>query len=207
MIASSGIPVLDMAANTGQLGRMVAKGITPTIAAYGLAIPEFYIENISLPDEVEAMLDKRTSMGIVGDLERFGQYARAEAMLNASRNTSGGAGAGLGAGLGAAIGIGMGAQHGPWGQLPIPNTTPQQQHASALPPPLPSSHGETLWHIALNGEADGPFGKGYIGRLVRDGQFQRGTLVWTAGQDGWKQAEDVPELAQLFTIAPPPLPK
>ncbi|WBU52229.1 SPFH domain-containing protein [Paracoccus sp. SCSIO 75233] len=207
MIASSGIPVLDMAANTDQLGKMVAKAITPTIAGYGLTIPEFYIENVSLPDEVEAMLDKRTSMGIIGDIDRFGQYAQAEAMLNASKNT-GGAGAALGAGLGAAIGMGMAAQRGPWGQIPAQpqQPSPQLQNA-ALPPPLPAPASEKLWHVALNGEADGPFGRGDIGRMVKEGQFTRETLVWTAGQDGWKPADEVDELAQLFTIAPPPLPK
>ena len=86
MIASSGIPVLDMAANTAQLGKMVSKAFQPTIASYGLTIPEFYIENVSLPDEVEKILDKRTSMGIIGDLDRFGQYAASEAMLSAARN-------------------------------------------------------------------------------------------------------------------------
>ena len=201
MIASSGIPVLDMAANTDQLGKMVAKAIAPTIANYGLSIPEFYIENISLPDEVEAILDKRTSMGIVGDLERFGQYAQAEAMLNASNNP-GGAGAGMGAGLGAAIGMGMAAQRGPWG----PTAVQPPAQTGALPPPLPGTRGETVWHIAVDGQADGPYGRGHLGRLVRDGSFTRDTLVWTPGQDGWKPADEVAELAQLFTIAPPPPP-
>ena len=201
MIASSGIPVLDMAANTDQLGKMVAKAIAPTIANYGLSIPEFYIENISLPDEVEAILDKRTSMGIVGDLERFGQYAQAEAMLNASNNP-GGAGAGMGAGLGAAIGMGMAAQRGPWG----PTAVQPPAQTGALPPPLPGTRGETVWHIAIDGQADGPYGRGHLGRLVRDGSFTRDTLVWTPGQDGWKPADEVAELAQLFTIAPPPPP-
>lgn len=114
MIAGSGIPVLDMAANTDQLGKMVAKAIEPVIAAYGVAIPEFYIENISLPQAVEQMLDKRTSMGIIGDLDRFSQYAASEAALNASQN-QGGAGAGMGAAMGAAMGMGL--TRGPWGAL------------------------------------------------------------------------------------------
>ena len=42
--------------------------------------------------------------------------------------------------------------------------------------------------------------------MAGEGTLSRTTLVWTAGQDGWKQAEDVIELAQLFTILPPPLP-
>src|SRR6056297_737049 len=52
-IASSGIPVLDMAANTGDVGRLVAEAISPAIAAYGLTLPELSIENISLPSAVE----------------------------------------------------------------------------------------------------------------------------------------------------------
>ncbi len=194
MIAASGIPVLDMAANTADLGQMVAKAISPTVAAYGLTIPEFYIENISMPDEVEKMLDKRTSMGIVGDLDRFGQYAASEAMLNAS-NQPGGMGAGIGAGLGAGLGAAM-AQRGPWGAVP-------QQAAPQSPPPL---HPETVWHIAMGGQADGPYGRAHLGRLAREGTFTRETLVWAPGQDGWKAAEDVAELAQLFTVAPPPPP-
>lgn len=194
MIAGSGIPVLDMAANTGQFGQMVAKAISPTVAAYGLTIPEFYVENISLPDEVEKMLDKRTSMGIVGDLNRFGQYAASEAMLNASQQ-AGGMGAGIGAGLGAGLGAAM-AGRGPWGAAP--------QAAPQAPPPL--HHSETVWHIAVDGAAQGPFGRAHLGRLAQQGGFSRETLVWTPGQDGWKPAEDVAELAQLFTVAPPPPP-
>lgn len=76
----------------------------------------------------------------------------------------------------------------------------------ALPPPLPGTRGETVWHIAIDGQADGPYGRGHLGRLARDGSFTRDTLVWTPGQDGWKPADEVAELAQLFTIAPPPPP-
>ena len=193
-IAAANIPVLDMAANTGQLATLVAKAIAPVIETYGLTLPEFYIENISLPSEVEAMLDKRTSMGIVGDLDRFSQYAASEAMMNAAQNQSG-AGAGFGAAMGAAMGM---ARSGPWGAAPQP--------APAAPPPLPGRAVETVWHVAIGGQAQGPFGRGHLGRLVADGSFARDTLVWTPGQDGWLPAEDVPELAQLFTMMPPPLP-
>lgn len=197
-IASANIPVLDMAANTDQLGALVAKAIAPVIEGYGLILPEFYIENISLPAEVEAMLDKRTSMGIIGDLDRFSQYAASEAMLTASRN-EGGAGAGFGAAMGAAMGMGA-TRPGPWG--PAPTAAP----AAAAPPPLPGRAVETVWHVALEGNAQGPFGRAHLGRMVAQGEFARDTLVWTPGQDGWLPAEDVPELAQLFTTQPPPLP-
>lgn len=73
-IGSAGIPVLDMAGNTGDLGRLMAEAISGTIDQYGLELPELYIENISLPPAVEAAMDKRTSMGVVGDLSKYTQY-------------------------------------------------------------------------------------------------------------------------------------
>ncbi|MDA9020407.1 SPFH domain-containing protein, partial [Flavimaricola sp.] len=99
VLASSGIAVLDMAANTAEMGKLVTQAIAPTIAKYGLSIPEFYIENISLPQEVEKVLDKRASMGIVGDLGRYAQFSAAEAMTAAASNP-GAAGAGMGMGIG-----------------------------------------------------------------------------------------------------------
>ena len=194
-IASSGIPVLDMAANTADLGKLVAEAISATIAEYGLTIPELYIENISLPPAVEKALDKRTSMGVVGDLGRFTQYSAAEAMTEAAQNPSGG---GMAAGMGAGMGLAMAQQMGgsaPWGARPAP--------ATAAPPPPPVEH---VWHIAEDGQTHGPYSKARLGRMVTEGSLTRDSHVWTAGQDGWKRAEDVAELAQLFTVMPPPPP-
>jgi len=200
IIAGSGIPVLDMAANTADLGKLIAAEVSPTLEQYGLEMPEFYIENISLPPAVEAALDKRTSMGLAGDLGKFTQYSAAEAMTAAASNPAGGGmAAGLGAGMGMAMAGQMAAQQarpGPWGAAP-------QQAASPVPPPPPVEH---VWHIAEGGETRGPFSKADLGRMASAGELKRETYVWTAGQDGWKMAEDVQELAQLFTILPPPPP-
>jgi len=197
-IAGSGIPVLDMAANTADLGKLVANAIAPTIAAYGMSIPEFYIENISLPEAVEAMLDKRTSMGIVGDLGRFMQYSAAESLARGDGSAGAAMGAGMGAGVGMAMGTRMLAQAGPWGS--VPQTQP------AAPPPPPPPPVEKVWHIAEAGATRGPFGRGHLGRLASGGSFTRDTLVWSPGQDGWKPAGEIAELAQLFTVMPPPPP-
>jgi len=202
IIAGSGIPVLDMAANTRDLGKLVAAEITAVVTEYGLEIPEFYIENISLPPAVEQALDKRTSMGLAGDLGKFTQYSTAEAMTAAAKNPSGGGG--IGAGLGMGMGMAMaqqmadqGSHAGPWGARPAPEQPP------AAPPPPPVEH---IWHIAENGQTQGPYSKARMGRMVTEGGLTRDTLVWTAGQDGWMRAEDVTELAQLFTVMPPPPP-
>lgn len=196
VIAASGIPVLDMAANTADLGKLIAGEITGTLTGYGLSMPELYIENISLPDAVEAALDKRTSMGMAGDLGKFTQYSAAEAMTAAATTPNSGMGAGIGAGMGMGMGAQMAQNAGPWGARPA-------QATPVAPPPPPVEH---VWHIAENGETKGPYSRANMARLAADGGLTRQTLVWTAGQDGWKPAEDITELAQLFTVLPPPPP-
>ncbi|MEM7243113.1 MAG: SPFH domain-containing protein [Pseudomonadota bacterium] len=192
-IARAGIPVLDMAANVKDLGQHLSKMIEPDISEYGLKLPKLFIENISLPDAVEAALDKRTSMGMVGDLKDFTAYSTAEALTTGAANGNGG---GLAAGMGAGMGMAMAGQmmqQGPWGQAP-----------SAPPPPPPV---EKVWHVAVKGKTTGPFSRAELGRMAEDGKLSRDTHVWTVGLDGWQLAGDVDELAQLFTILPPPPPK
>jgi membrane protease subunit (stomatin/prohibitin family) len=195
IIASSGIPVLDMASNTMELAKIVQTRIAPRMAEYGLAVPALYIENVSLPSEVEAALDKRTSMGVVGDLSRYTEYATAEAMLEAAGNPGGGGG--IGAGMGMGVGMAMAnrmAQAGPWGAAP---------GAQPAPPPPPV---EKVWHLAVAGETRGPYSRADLGKMAAAGELTRETWVWTAGLDGWKHAGEVPELGQLFTVLPPPPP-
>lgn len=201
VIAGSGIPVPDMAANTRDLGGIVAKAIAPAVEAYGLAVPDFWIENISLPEEVEKAMDRRTSMGVVGDLSKYTQFAAAEAMGAAASTPNSGMGAGIGAGMGMAMGQALGAQGGPWGA-----GAAQQAPAAAAPPPPPPPPVEKVWHIAENGQTTGPFARAMLGQMLAGGSFTRATLVWTPGQDGWKPAGEITELAQLFTVAPPPPP-
>jgi len=195
VIAGSGIPVLDMAANTADLGKLIAAEVSKTLESYGLTMPEFYIENISLPPAVEKALDKRTSMGLAGDLGRYTQYSAAEAMTSAAQNPAGG---GMAAGLGAGMGMAMAQNMGPWG------AAPQTPGAAPVPPPPPPV--EHVWHIAEGGQTRGPFSRADLGRMATDSTLKRETFVWTPGQDGWKRAEDVAELAQLFTVLPPPPP-
>ncbi len=199
VLAASGIPALDMAANTKDLSDVVLKAIAPTLSEYGLEMPELYIENISLPPEVEKVLDQRTSMGIVGDLNKFTQFSAAQAMQKAAEGGGdGGMGAGLGAGMGMGMGMAMaqGMAQGMGQQGPA-----SQAGGAAAPPPPPPPAAERMWHIAENGQTRGPVAQS---RLA--GQITRDTLVWTEGQSGWLKAGEVPALAALFAAQPPPPP-
>ncbi len=104
-IAESKIPALDLAANYDELADFALKNINPKLAPLGLTLCSFVIENISLPEEVEKTMDKKTSMGVLGNLDQYAKYQAAEAMREAANNENGGmAGMGVGMGAGAAMG-------------------------------------------------------------------------------------------------------
>ena len=210
-LASSGIPVLDLAANTDQMAEYLQKRIAPEIAAYGIEIPSLFVENVSLPEAVEQAMDKRTSMGVIGDLGKYAQFQAAESMRAAAENPSGGGG--MGAGLGMGMGMAMANQMAtpsPWGQAPQPSpwgqAPAQPAPAAAAPPPPPPPPVEVVYHIAEAGQTTGPFSLASLGRMVAEGKFTRETLVWSAGMQGWTAASEVDALARLFTVAPPPPP-
>ena len=101
--AKSGVPFLDMAANTWELGKQMQGLLGPTFEELGLALDSFVVENISLPDELQKRLDERIGMNMVGNLNDYAKFQVAQSMPIAAANQGGGAG--LGAGLGAGMGM------------------------------------------------------------------------------------------------------
>src|SRR5256714_5987585 len=102
--ASSTLPFLDMAANQIELGRRISEFLQPVFADLGLALDSFVVENLSLPEELQKILDQRIGMNMVGDMNRYTQYEVAQSIPIAAANEGGGA-AGIGAGLGAGMGM------------------------------------------------------------------------------------------------------
>ncbi len=101
---TSGIPFLDMAANQVLLSQQLTGLLAPEFAKLGLTLENFTVESISLPENIQKALDKKISMGIVGDMGRFAQYQTAESITMAAQNEGGLAGIGAGLGVGAGIG-------------------------------------------------------------------------------------------------------
>jgi membrane protease subunit (stomatin/prohibitin family) len=207
IVGGAGIPVLDLAANYEKLGDFVTGRIAPEFANLGLGLDKLFIENVSLPPEVEQAMDRRTSMGVVGDLGRYAQFQAAEAMRAAAENPGA-----AGSGIGMMVGMGLGQQAaGPWGAHPAaappaaPAAQPTAQPAAPPPgpPPLPK---KTLYHVATNGAASGPFPMATLREQAQAGSLKRDTLVWTEGMAAWQKAGEVTEIAALFASVPPPLP-
>lgn len=125
VIAQSKIPALDLAANYDELSQYALQTVSPKLSSLGLKLESVVIENISLPAEVEKMMDKRTSMGVAGDLNKYAQFQAAEAMREAANNPGGMAGIGVGMTAGAMMAQAM--------QGAMPGGAAQQQSPAAAP--------------------------------------------------------------------------
>jgi membrane protease subunit (stomatin/prohibitin family) len=193
-VANVKMPILDLVGNYERLSKLALERVSPELAKMGVSLTQFYVESISLPPEVEAALDKKSQMGILGNLDQYAKFQSAEAIRDAAQNPGGAAGMGVGLGAGIALGQQMGNAMAP-GAAPA---------TAAPPPPLPTA---AAYHVAIAGAAAGPFDLGTIGGKVRDGSVTRASLVWKTGMPGWVAADTMPDLQALFAAAPPPLPK
>lgn len=193
MLGESKIAVLDLAASYRELSDTLRQSVVERVDdEYGLDVPQLFIVNVSLPEEVEQAMDARTSMGVIGDMNRFQQFQMGNAMEAAAENPAGGGAAeGMGLGMGFAMANRMVQAPGMVAGAPM----------APSPPPA-------AWHIASNGQTQGPFNGPQIAAAISQGQVVTETLVWTAGMTGWTPAGQVPQLASYFGSAggPPPPP-
>lgn len=190
LVANSGISVVDLASNYGELSEQLRTAVLDKVDdEYGLDIPQLWIVNISLPEEVEKAIDSRSSMGIVGDLDRYQKYQIGSSIPTAVENPAGGlAAAGVGLGMGMSYANSMGAA------------------AVAAPPALPGSATQAPWYVGENGLTTGPFTLAQLADAVTAGTMTGESMVWTAGMTGWQPASQVPQLARFLHPTPPPLP-
>lgn len=135
VIAEAGIPALDLATQYDEIGQRAMARIMDRFSAYGLAISDFAVENLSLPESVEQAIDKRTQMGALGNLDQYMKYQTAEAVRDAAQNPGGGF-AGIGAGIGAGTGIGR-AMTDAMNTPPPTAAAPPPQATTPTPSPAP----------------------------------------------------------------------
>ncbi|HQL48370.1 MAG TPA: SPFH domain-containing protein [Holophaga sp.] len=132
------IPALDLAAHYDELSELLRQKMDPEFQTMGLECSKCFIENISLPEEVEAMMDKRTNVGMMAPvMGAYTQMQVADSIPLAAQNPGGVAGMGMGVGLGFGMGNMMGAQMGQaMGQMPqqpMMGGAPQAPVAPAAP--------------------------------------------------------------------------
>jgi membrane protease subunit (stomatin/prohibitin family) len=192
MLGACKIPLLDLAANYNELSSSLTEKVAPEFQEYGLEVTKLLVENIALPQEVEAALDKKSSMGIIGNLDNFVTFQSGVALEAAARNPGGDAAAGVGMGMGFAVASQLG------------KTLTQQEPGSAAPPPLPQTN--VSYYVGKDGTKAGPFARAAVMADISNGIITRATLLWKEGMAEWQSADQFPEFADAFKATPPPLP-
>ena len=100
-LGGSDTAFVDLAAKQDVLSAKLREGVAPIFAEYGLELTSFYLQSLSLPEEVQERLDRASSMRVLGDMRQYTQFEAAESLRTAAANPGGvaAAGAGLGAGM------------------------------------------------------------------------------------------------------------
>ena len=113
LFAESGVAFIDMAANQDEFGKAMFAKAQPLFAEYGLALDTLVVQNVSLPEELQKILDQKIGMNMIGDMQRYTQYQVANSIPDAAKNEGGlaamGVGLGAGVGFGQVVGQSLGA--------------------------------------------------------------------------------------------------
>ncbi len=205
VLGTANIAALDLASNYNEISEGVRQEVVQRVnTEFGLDVPQLFVVNISLPEEVEEALDTRSSMSVIGDMGQYQQFQMGKAMTKAAENPSGGGAAeGMGLGMGFAMASQMANQMGmaQAGAAPgggMPGGAPP---APGAPPPVPAA---VAWYVAENGATHGPFTPQQIQAMAGQGRLGAGSMVWRAGMAAWTAMGQVAELSGLTPPPPPP---
>jgi len=195
-IGQAGTGVFDFAANYGDFGDRIQASIQPNMQSYGIELVKILIRDITLPPEVEQAIDRRSAMGMLGNMQQYAQYQAANAIETSAANPSRSGSSPLDLG----VGLAMGQQVANAFQTnPTQSNPAQSAQSPGTPPPPPT---QTQWYLSRDGQNFGPFP---VDQLSQNG-LTPSTYVWRNGMSGWLAASQVPELTFLFNSPPPPVP-
>ncbi len=163
LFGESGVPFIDMAANQDELSRTLKARLEAVFDRYGLALDSFVVQNVSLPEELQKILDSRIGMNMIGDLGRYTQYQVANSIPLAAQNEGGIAG--IGAGLGAGLGIGQTISAAMTQAMQAGSAAPQ---AAASPAASPAAASQADEVVATLEKLHGLVAKGIISQAEFD---------------------------------------
>ncbi|MCS6824803.1 MAG: SPFH domain-containing protein [Cytophagaceae bacterium] len=186
-LAESKIPVEALAANVNELSKFALEVLNPEFQNdYGLVLTKFYVENLSMPDEVKKEIMELSRLNKI-DLNKLAQLKMAKGLENSGGNNMGSNMMEMMMGMNIANQM-MNRQGG------------NMNIGSNTPPPL------VTYYVAVNGQQTGPYDINTLTQMAIKGEFKRESLVWTAGMAAWTAAGQVPELGVVFSNMPPPPP-
>jgi len=186
VVADSNIPLLDLASRYDQLSEYISQKLKKEFAKYGIELTKFLIENISVPKAVEEAIDKRTSMGVIGDLHKYLEFQGAESLTHEGGSNI--------ASLGASMGVGMAMAD---------KLSKRSANSFDVKGYIPEPF-EKMYYYAKDAKPVGPFNIDEISELIEDKKIDSNTLIWSSGMESWKRANKFEELESLFNLLTPP---
>ncbi len=202
------ISVMELPMRYSELAERIKNYLDADCVNYGLEIGQILLESVSLPENVQKIVDEKTSMNIIGDdMNTYTQMQMAKSMGNGGGETgsmaSAGAGMAMGMEMGRQMAESMRAQAPAPQAQPEPQTPPPAPEADEPPPPPPST-GPSIYYLMLMGERVGPMPIEEVYNYLTSGQADSGTLVWRKGMGNWQPINTLSEID--LSIVPPPLP-
>ena len=144
-------------------------------------------------------VEKQAEVGVAG----------AEALGHMGANGAGGIDLGSGGGMGfnpaammASMALGGVVGQNIAGAMGNAMSGMNQTTPGAVPPPIPT----VTYHVAINGQAAGPFAIAALKQMAQAGQFAKESLVWKPGMENWQRADSIEELKTVFAEIPPAIP-
>ena len=108
-VTQSGVPFLDLAANQIEFARQLQEATAPEFTTLGPVLASVTVQNVTLPEELQKILDQKTGMGMVGgDMGKFMQYQTAQAIPKFAEGAGGGGGSVVGDAMGLGAGVALG---------------------------------------------------------------------------------------------------
>jgi membrane protease subunit (stomatin/prohibitin family) len=134
--------ILDLPRLYDELGAALKVRVHDDFAKYGVEVPDFFINSITPPEEVQKLIDERAGMGAVGDMNRYMRYKTARGIEAAASQEGGAGGQGMGLGMGAGFGMMMPGMirdaMGGGGGGAAPVTTPAGPPCTGCKVPMPA---------------------------------------------------------------------
>lgn len=185
VLANAKIRVLELPTRYSELAATLKQAVAGEFTDYGLMIDKLYVESISLPENVQQVLDKKTGMNIIGDdINDYSKFQAAQSLSNHAE-----AGSMASAGVGMAMGMAMGKTM---------TETDSAAPETILPPPLPK-----IYYLMLLGERKGPMSLDAVYKYLDSGEADANTMVWRKGLAEWQTIEVTDEID--LSRLPPPL--
>lgn len=185
VLAESNVSALDIATQYSEIAQTLKNKIASEFTHYGLSLEKVFIENINLPENVQKVLDDKTSLNILGDdLAKHTQLQAGKGLAEGGES-SGAVGAGVGLALGQQIGQQIGQPH-------------SDNANKDTPPPPPK-----IYYLMIVGERVGPLSEEQVYEKLLANEIQASTLIWRKGFAEWQAIKDTAEI-DLTRLPPPP---